>query len=320
MPARYVPLFWRLFVPNAAILGLACVVLMVEPANGRVPALLGGLLVMLLADLLLMRRAIGPLERLTELMRSVDPLHPGRRIAASGPASEVSVLTEAFNDMLDRLEDERRDNARRMLAEREQERRRIAAELHDQIGQDLTAVALIAARTASRHQGECAEEIEGIRKSVLASIDDLRGVARRLRPEALDDLGLVPALINMLERVQQDTGVRVTRDLQRDLPVLTANAELVLYRVAQESVTNAIRHAEPSLISVALSARADRVRLVVRDDGRGIDAARAELADGGLRTMRERAVLLGADLTVGAPDDGAQGTSVVLEFDPVTAR
>lgn len=314
---RFVPLFWRLFVPNAVVLGLACLVLMLEPANGRIPALLGGLSVMLAVDVVLMRRAFSPLERLTDLMRRVDPLQPGRRIPPIGPASEVSILAVAFNEMLDRLEDERRDSARRMTAEREAERRRVAEELHDEIGQNLTAIALRAARTADQAPPSLRPELVQVQTEVQGAIEDLRRLARELRPEALDTLGLVPALVNMLERLAEGTGVRMVRDLQRDLPPLTTNAQIVVYRIAQESCTNALRHGRAETISVSLGVRDGRVVLAVTDDGVGIDDDRGD-AGLGIRTMRERALLLGGELDV-ARREAAPGTQVRLVFDPVTA-
>src|SRR4051794_27769488 len=102
----YIPLFWRLFVPNATVLAAACAILIVEPANGRVIALAGGFVTLLAVNLVLMRRAFEPLTRLTVLMTRVDPLRPGERIDVPGPASEVTVLADAFNAMLDRLETE----------------------------------------------------------------------------------------------------------------------------------------------------------------------------------------------------------------------
>jgi two-component system sensor histidine kinase UhpB len=117
-PGRVVPLFWRLFAPNAAVLAAACVVLWLEPANGRVVALAGGLGVMLALNLVLMRRAFAPLGQLYRAMVAIDPLAPGRRIRVQGPGSEVTVLAAAFNDMLDRLEAERRDSARRAARRR----------------------------------------------------------------------------------------------------------------------------------------------------------------------------------------------------------
>lgn len=305
-----IPLFWRLFIPNATVLSVACVVLILEPANGRIPALVGGLAAMLAINLLLMRRAVWPLTRLTALMRRVDPLHPGERIPLLGPSSEVTVLVEAFNDMLDRLEAERRESGLRALNEREGERRRLAAELHDQIGQTLTAAALQVQRLADRAPRELQDEAIAVRQTIFSTIDEVRALARQLRPEALDALGLVPALTNLVERLAEQTGMRFERDLDRDLPALGPDAELVVYRIAQEAITNAIRHAGAETISVALRRTGGTVRLEVRDDGRGISGLGGVGDGSGLRTMRERALTIGADLEVAA--SGGRGTAVRL--------
>jgi two-component system sensor histidine kinase UhpB len=305
-------LFWRLFIPNATVLGVACVVLIVEPANGRIPALVGGLTVMLALNLVLMRRAVTPLTRLTSLMRRVDPLHPGERIPELGPRSEVSVLAEAFNDMLDRLEAERRESGRRALSERESERRRIAAELHDEIGQTLTALSLQTARLAYSAPADLRPDVVALRESLSDTIERVRTLARQLRPEALDELGLVPALTNLTERLAEQTGIRFRRDLERHLPPMTPEAEVVLYRVAQEAITNAIRHADARTIDLDLQASNGSVRLAVRDDGRGFRLAGTREGSG-IRTMRERALTVGGRLEVAPDADG--GTAVRLEID-----
>src|SRR5690242_1026293 len=99
--STFIPLFWRLFIPNAAVLLGAGVVLMIQPANGRVLVLAASLAVLLTVNLVLMRRAFAPLVRLTSLMDAIDPLDPGHRLPALGPESEVTRLTEALNQMLD---------------------------------------------------------------------------------------------------------------------------------------------------------------------------------------------------------------------------
>jgi two-component system, NarL family, sensor histidine kinase UhpB len=308
--ARYIPLFWRLFIPIATVLAAAGLVLHFEPANGRIPAIGGGLAMTLLITLVLVRRAVAPLVRLTELMRRVDPLHPGERIPAPRSASEVSVLTEAFNDMLDRLEAERRDSLRRALSEREAERRRVADELHDEIGQNLTALALQLDRLHKRAPDELRDELADMRAAVLASVEDVRGVVRTLRPEALDALGLAAALTSLAARLTQRTGIRIIRRLQRDLPALADDEQLVVYRVAQESITNAIRHAQAGCVEIALTGRDGAVELIVVDDGVGIDPS-ASGGHGGIRGMRERALSIGAQLTVQRRTDGC-GTLVRL--------
>jgi two-component system, NarL family, sensor histidine kinase UhpB len=306
-----IPLFWRLFVPNATVLGAACVVLIIEPANGRVVALVGGLVTMLVVNVLLMRRAFAPLTRLTVLMRSVDPLRPGQRIEVPGPDSEVTVLAETFNEMLDRLEAERRESGRRALSAQEAERRHLAAELHDEIGQTLTALVLQLSRVADHATGGARKDAVDARDTTLQLVDDVRALARRLRPDALDTLGLPAALISLAERLSERTGLPVERDVQHDLPALTAEAELVVYRVAQESLTNVVRHAGASRAWLRLRGDAEGVVLTVRDDGTGF--APGEVEHGGIRNMRERALLVGGDLRIGPPPAG-RGNQVDLRI------
>jgi two-component system sensor histidine kinase UhpB len=310
---RGIPLFWRLFLPNAAVLAAACGFLIAAPPNGRVPILVTGLVVMLVTDLVLMRWAFAPLQRLFALMRRVDPLTPGKRLEVGGPQSEVTELARAFNDMLDRLESERRDSARRALAAQEGERRRVASELHDEVGQALTALMLELDRMARSAPTEMHEEIAYARETAASSLEDVRRIARRLRPEALDDLGLVSALINLSERIGQATGLEINRRLERALPPLSAEAELVIYRIAQESLTNSVRHADASRIDLSLQTDRDIVRLTVTDDGTGFDPESERDRNSGIRGMRERALLVGARVAIESRP-GA-GTTVRLEVD-----
>jgi two-component system, NarL family, sensor histidine kinase UhpB len=310
MAGRYVSLFWRLLVPNGIVLAAACVLLFLEPANGRVPALAGGLAIMVAVNGLLIRRATTPLTRLTTLMGRIDPMRPGERLPIPRPASEVTLLAEAFNDMLDRLEAERREAGMRAMNEREAERRRIAGELHDQIGQTLTALGLQADRIALLAPEGLRGEVVDLRDGVLSCVEDVRRLARELRPEALDTLGLVPALTNLSERMTRRTGIEIQRSLQRDLPALDPDTELVIYRIAQESLTNAVRHGRPTTIELTLDEDDGRVRLGVCDDGVGISVGSE--GESGIRGMRERALSIGADLRV-EPRPAGHGTQVMLE-------
>ncbi len=296
--ATYIPLFWRLFVPNAAVLLGAGIVLMIQPANGRVVALAGGLAVLLTVNLVLMRRAFAPLARVASLMNAIDPLDPGRRLPAVGPASEVTRLTEAFNRMLDRLETERRESGYRALVAEETERRRVAAELHDEIGQRLTALLLQIDRLSKSAPPELHDDFTLTLSATKETLEGVRGLARRLRPEVLDELGLVPALRNLCDRIEDGTGVVVRRTLDPEMPVLSADAELVIYRVAQEALTNVVRHAGTEEAELTLGVSGPEVELVVRDEGVGVRSHAAEDSSGGIRGMRERALLIGARLEV----------------------
>lgn len=307
----YIPLFWRLMIPNAAVLVAACIVLMVEPANGRVIALAGGLVVMLITNVVLMRHAFAPLARLTNLMETIDPLTPGRRIPSLGPQSEVTTLAEAFNEMLDRVEDERRDSARRTSADQEAERRHMSAELHDEIGQNLTALIMQLDRLAKRVSEPQRDEIEDAASTARRSLEDVRGLARRLRPEVLDELGLVPALGNLCDRLSQRTGLPIVHRLPGRLSPIGDDVELTIYRVAQESLTNVIRHAQAGRAEVTLRETDGHVELSVDDDGVGWPGPALD-SSGGMRGMRERAVLAGGRLEV--TPGGLGGTRVRLRI------
>ncbi len=314
-----VSLLWRVFAANIIVCVAAVALLAWTPVTVHTVAtpsellILGiGLVVMLGVDLVLLRRVFGPLRRLAAVMGTVDPRQPGRRAeAASTAGREVVALAEALNSMLDRLEDERRESARRALAAQEGERARIARELHDEVGQTLTAVALRAERAADQASRQ-SEALAEIAETVLRSLEDVHRIGRELRPEALDDLGLVNALIALCSRVGRQSGLRVRRELDGHLPALSDEVELVIYRVAQEALTNALRHAQGTEVTVSLKLITGRVVLKVSDDGRGLPERKRE---GGLGGMRERAMLIDATLEARSAED--RGTDIVLTV-PVT--
>lgn len=304
-----VPLFWRLFVPNACVLVVACVVLIVEPANGRIVALVGGLAIMLAVNVLLMRRAFSPLTRLMATMNRVDPLRPGERVPVVGPPSEVTVLAGAFNAMLDRIETERRDSARRMTAAADAERRHLATELHDEIGQTLTALVLQIGRIKAK--GGSPQALDEAEATAEAALEDVRRLARRLRPEVLDELGLTAALTTLCNRISAQTGLVIHRTLPESPPPLTPDEQLVVYRIVQESLTNVMRHSGASEARVALDAQPDELEVLVADNGSGLASDGVPL-EGGIRGMRERALLIGAELAWDTPSAG--GTAIRLRI------
>jgi two-component system sensor histidine kinase UhpB len=264
---------------------------LIAPAEGAVG--MAGLAMMLVVNLVLLRRAFSPLSRLTALTRRVDPLRPGPRLPVYGADPEVLELTQAFNDMVERLERERQESSGRALRVQEAERRRLARELHDEIGQRLTAVLLQLEHTSRRMPGEVATDLAEVRETTRASLEEVRRVLRQLRPEALEDLGLASALSELGDRMSSEGDLRVVRTLDPQLPELTPEAELAIYRVAQEGLTNAVRHAQASTVELHLERSPGGVRLRLVDDGRGMDGASE---GGGLRGLRERALLIGARL------------------------
>jgi two-component system sensor histidine kinase UhpB len=312
---RLTSLFRRLFRAYTAVLAGAVLLLIFAPVTLSAPAALtqliwifGGFALMLVVFNVLLHRLLGPLERLTAVMKNIDPLTPGRRIDVGARAEEVAALTDAFNGMLDRLEGERRESARRALAAQEDERRRIARELHDEIGQVLTAMMLRSETLARQAPDGMRADLEDLREAARRGAEDVRDIAQRLRPEALDELGLQSALLALCNAVSDRAGIHVARNLERNLS-LNAEQELVIYRVAQESITNVVRHAQARRIDVTLRRDSAGVLLVVVDDGIGLPAE-TENGSNGIRGMRERALLVGAQLAIGARPEG--GTEVRL--------
>jgi len=303
-----VSLLWRVFAINAAVLIAAMLALVVSPLTVSFPvalaelaALTAGLVALLVVNLVLLRRVFAPLGRLSRFMVEVDPLRPGTRAPAVDGDPEIARLTAAFNDMVERLESERRDSALRALAAQERERRRIARELHDEVGQALTAAMLRLDRS----------DAEEAKERLREALEEVREIARRLRPEALDDLGLRNALRGLVASVARDARLDVMPEIDPDLPPLTPEQELVVYRVGQEALTNALRHAEASALRFVLHADGDEVVLVVEDDGRGFEPNRVAGASG-IRGMRERALLVRGRLEVDSTLDG--GTTVRLRM------
>ncbi|MEE1752812.1 HAMP domain-containing sensor histidine kinase [Streptomyces sp. SP18CS02] len=294
-------LFWRIFALNAVVLGTATALLLWAPVTVSVPVLLteavilvGGLAVMLVANAALLRLGLAPLDRLTKLMTTVDLLRPGQRLPASG-GDEVAEVIRTFNAMLERLEQERATSSARALLAQEAERRRIAQELHDEVGQSMTAILLGLKRASDHAPTLLRTELQEMQEITRESLNEVRRLVRRLRPGVLDDLGLVSALTSLTEDFATHTGMRVTRRFDADLPALGPETELVLYRVAQESLTNVARHADAERVTVALRHAEDRVLLTITDDGCGIEAP---CEGAGIRGMRERALLVGGGLEI----------------------
>jgi two-component system, NarL family, sensor histidine kinase UhpB len=300
-------LFWRVFAVNAGLLSAVALLLLLSPVEidasiTPVQALIivSGLVITLIANALLLRRVVAPMERLAQRMESVDLLRPGQRLPVDR-SDEIGRVLGAFNRMLDRLERERQQSGRRVLAAQEAERIGIARDLHDEVGQLLTGALLqlnSVAESAPAHR----QEIDESRQAVRRALDEVRRISSELRPEMLEHLGLVSALTELSTTVARVSGVLVEREFDPSLPKLAPDTELAVYRIAQESLTNVARHAQASRVRITLGRGHDSVVLRVIDDGRGFDGIAEE--HGGLRSMRERALLVEGALAI---KDGAHG-------------
>ncbi|WP_101950483.1 sensor histidine kinase [Mycobacterium sp. 3519A] len=192
------------------------------------------------------------------------------------------------------------------LAAQENERQRIARELHDEIGQTLTVALLFLKRAVDRAPAEIRGELEDTQEAVRAGLDEVRSIARRLRPDALDDLGLHSALNALCSEFTQATGINVVKNVAPQENRLNQDIELVCYRIAQESLTNIARHAKASKVWLDLHTSTEQLVLRIADDGRGgVDKEGA-----GINGMRERALLVSAELAIASPP--GEGTEVRL--------
>lgn len=323
---HYLSLFQRVAGMNALLLvaavGVTIVILAPErissfAVNEEVVVLIAALALVALVNLYLLRRVLGPLQALTALARRVDLVNPGQRMPGAQPTSEAGELALTFNQMLDRLESERREATGKVLAGQEGERLRIAQELHDQVGQELTAVLLVLSRLHSRVPAALQADVAEIQDEVRSSLEDVRRIAIELRPEALDDLGLVSALAVLGQRFAERSELQVAVSISSDLPRLTPEVELVVYRIAQEALTNVARHAGSHDAELSLDAEDGHLVLAVRDEGRGLPAAGVQGT--GMLGMRERATLIGAMLEVENNQSGS-GCAVRLDVPLQNAR
>ena len=267
----------------------------------------------LLVNQAVLRRRFAPLERLIEGMEKVDLSRPGPLLPASidgvGETEEVERIELAFLRMMRRLEAERRRAGSAALQAQEEERARVARDLHDEVNQSLTGLLLRleAAREAAPPHMEA--ELTETKALANQAMRELLSLARQLRPTALDDLGLAAAVAGQVEQLSHGE-IEAEFRADGDLSDLGDDAQLVVYRVAQEALSNAARHSGAAHVSVILRRREDGgVELEVADDGRGFAFDESE-GGLGIAGMRERALLIGGELTIESRP--GRGTNVRL--------
>jgi two-component system sensor histidine kinase UhpB len=268
----------------------------------------------LAAYLLVLRRRWGPLEQLIEEMEKVDLSSPGPLLPDSidgvGETREVERIELAFLRMMRRLEAERLRAGSAALRAQEQERARVARDLHDEVNQSLTGLLLRLEAVREAAPPELAPEIAGTKALANQAMRELLSLARQLRPTALDDLGLAAAIAGQVEQIGGG-GIKASFVQEGDFSQLDEDVQLVVYRVAQEALTNAARHSEAQQIAVRLRRTDGGVELEVADDGRGFAFERSEQGLG-IGGMRERALLVGGELRIESRP--GRGTTVRLSL------
>jgi two-component system, NarL family, sensor histidine kinase UhpB len=271
----------------------------------------------LCTNLWMLQRRFRPLERLIEQIEAIDPAEPAPLELRGESIEEIDRLASSFDGLRRRIEEERRRSGQLAMRAQEEERRRLARDLHDEVNQALTAILLRLEALAQETPAERQPEVTELKRLVNQAMDELLNLARQLRPSALDDHGLVPAVETQLKRFSARTGIEVRLDTQGDPDALPEVVQTAIYRVAQEALTNVTRHAGATVVELELEERPDGAELRVRDDGTGFDPGMASRAGGqtvggglGLVGMAERARLVGGELDVRSAPGG--GTTVTL--------
>jgi two-component system sensor histidine kinase UhpB len=268
----------------------------------RYGAIAMSIVLLLVINMILLRRRFSPLEALIARLEEIDPSAATNDfVLPRSSVEEVERLAISFKRLLRRIEDERRRSGRLVLRAQEEERRRLARDLHDEVNQALTAILLRLEALNHDAPEPLRRELGELKALVNQAMEELLRLARQLRPAALDDLGLFAAIEGQLARFSEQTGIETTFHHEGAAEALTEDQQTVLYRVIQESLSNTAQHAEASHVDFELRVFPSHgVELRVRDNGRGFDSTATEV-DGqgiGLRGMAERARLVGGELTV----------------------
>jgi len=311
-----VPLFWKILLANALIVAVVVMACHFGAEEAGLGVVLGsGVVLSGVVNGVILRLALSPLQDLEETAGRVREGDMNARAPVSSLADrDLEQLRETFNSMLETgtvYRQRLREVAARALAATEEERKRIARELHDGIAQSLAAlrIRLRVARTMPDDAARSAL-LEQVGADMGEAMEELRRIARGLRPPALDMLGLGPAIESHARNIADATGMAMDLRLEDIGHRLSPDAELALYRVIQEALSNVARHSGADTFRVQLAANNGHVHASVEDNGQGFEVARAMSDNGGLGLfgMQERASYVGG--TVAIESEPGRGTRV----------
>ena len=290
-------------------------------------------LLTLITNTFLLRTSFRPLYNLLTTIREISKGKTDERAHLLASDSEVGELAQAFNTMLDKLEAAQREQTMLIMQAQEEEQRRIALELHDEAGQNLTAL-LIHTELLSQHiqalpknaistqaQEQLTSGIARMNTLLQQTLEGVRVMAQQLRPSTLDDLGLASSFRWLVEDCRERLHLPVDLTIDgltenREKNVLPTAYEVVLFRIAQESLTNIARHAQAQHVSILLRCNPHTITLLITDDGKGYDTTRQKMGLG-VFGMRERAKSLGGKLTIHS--EHGKGTTVEVHL-PLLAK
>lgn len=274
------------------------------------------MLVTALVNGLVLRRRFRPLEQLIAALDHVDLERPVLTAVRDADApADVERLRHAVEGMLARLDLERRRRTSAVLAAQESERARLARDLHDEVNQSLTGIMLrLSIIAADADDDATRAALQEVRDLTDQAMRELLRLSHDLRPTALDDLGLAAAIETRLRQLAADTDLAVEHEICPDFPTLSSDQQTVVFRVAQEALSNVVQHAGARKVCLELLRRGDGGALLrVSDDGCGIGNRTSPVAGererAGLTGMRERALLVGASVEIRS---SSRGTVVEL--------
>lgn len=320
---RRASLFLTIVVVNVVVTAVVALAAALVAARLSTVVVIGGAGLSALANALVLTRALRQLRALGQAMEAVHTGELERRVAVEALDPGLHGLARAFNAMCARLTDESHRYAAGLTGAVEEERRRIGRELHDQTSQTLAATLVnldLASKALDAGDLRAARErVAGAEVLVGHSIEEIKRLVYDLRPVMLDDIGLAPTLRWYIKSHLQDAGPAIVADFDGATLRLPGEVETALYRIAQEVLTNAVRHAAATKIVIRLEVRPGYADLAVIDNGRGFDPE-TTLHDParrgvGLLSIKERVELLGG--TVNVVSEIGRGTRVytVIPFD-----
>jgi two-component system sensor histidine kinase UhpB len=306
------PVLFKVLLANSVVilvgatLGTYLATRIYQP-NG--PAMLIGFVVVgwlasVLINFVLLKITFHPLTRLRMTMQRIQAGNPELRAPLTGQDPDVDQLAEAFNTMLETLAEAARTRATQILTAQEQERKRIARELHDETSQVLTSLLIsLKVLEESITSEEARQRVEETRSLVHQTLRAIRNLSIDLRPSALDDLGLLPALRWYIKEYQQKCKIEVEFSATNFKERLPSELETALYRIVQEALTNTAKYAKATKVRVSVSEDQNSVCATINDNGQGFDAQTIlklpwQERGLGLAGMHERAALLDGSLII----------------------
>lgn len=272
-----------------------------------------GVALSILINYMLVKLAFRPLDDVNEALKAIRGGHRGVRVPEINDDPQIEALSRSLNSMLNSLENQRKRAAASTIKAQEEERKRIARELHDETSQSLTSLVIgirMVEAMVSDSAPEVRERLEDIKDIAHKTLSEVHTMAVKLRPSVLDDLGLSAGLRSYIKEFSENTGIKVDMRMLDMSERLSPELETVLYRVVQEALTNVARHSGAAECKVTLERLDSKIYGSIADNGCGFDPHSVMMSDKGqglgLHGMKERVELVeGSLIFESRPDEGA---------------